>query len=82
VRYSEPVRPEIERFDRIDHGWVRWDRWPDDGTIEHLHAAHGNDLSDPWLLSQNNHTGYDARCGWCYLGAPHTINAHNWKVSR
>lgn len=36
---------------------------------EYRHAASMTDVSGPA-------PGYHERCGWCYLGAPHTADAH------
>lgn len=39
------------------------------------HLANRDDTSDP-------HHGYDPDCGWCWLGAPHTVDAHNARIGR
>jgi hypothetical protein len=46
-----------------------------DGTPAYLHIASAQDSSE------SNRT-YDSRCGWCWLGAPHSTNAHRQKIER
>lgn len=37
-----------------------------------IHAAHADDTSPCYAGSYN----FSDRCGWCYLGAGHTTEAH------
>ena len=39
----------------------------------HVHATSHDDTSG---YHQTYPTGYDPRCSWCWLGYPHTENAH------
>lgn len=45
------------------------------GGGAYLHTAGAGDVSPAF-------TGYDAECGWCWLGAPHSVAAHNGKVGQ
>lgn len=43
-----------------------------------IHLAGPNDTSP---AHRTYPTGYDSRCGWCYLGANHSIAAHVQRVT-
>lgn len=57
---------------RVGASWVRYD---DDGPV---HAAHGDDRSP---VHTTYPTGYDERCGWCWLGYAHTDDGHAERVA-
>ena len=58
-------------FRRVERGWCRYD--------EHGHLH---------VLSRDDHTpehhmypsGYDSRCGMCWLGAPHSDALHEDRI--
>jgi hypothetical protein len=61
----------------VDRGWVRADiLTTSDGRTDRqdVHATGRNDLS-------NAHSGYHPECGWCWLGYPHTEQAHAARVT-
>lgn len=74
---------ELLRWERTDLGGVvRRERYTgDDGAVAHeyCHAAGRDDRSPP---HRTYPTGYDARCGMCYLNAPHTDEYHDEEVKR
>lgn len=43
-----------------------------------IHLADAHDTSGP---HRTYPTGYDSRCGWCWLGANHSENAHKERTS-
>lgn len=74
---------EVGPMRQIDlGGWVRDDQWTSRygnyTEASYLHAAGRDDVS-------NSHSmypfGYDSRCGWCFLGAGHTDEAHDQKLA-
>lgn len=68
---------------RVDRGVVVvWDVVADDGTAwqRRLHAASLDDRSGPHPIHMGP-GGYDHRCSWCWLGAPHTELAHEQSVA-
>ena len=73
----EPAPAPGYTFARVDRsGWVRWVEGGD--HTAYMHAAGEGDTSpEHWIYG-----GYDDRCGWCYLGAPHTSSAHDRSVER
>ena len=64
---------------RVERGYVR--DIPGEtlsgGGGAYLHLAGPDDVSAAHVTYPR---GYDSRCGWCYLGAPHTADAHAAKV--
>lgn len=63
---------------RVDRGWVRDEPGElSGGGAAYLHLADRHDVSPAHV---GYPSGYDSRCGWCYLGAPHTVAAHDVKV--
>jgi len=72
---------EVRGFYRMDlGGWGRRETYKgDDGEVsyEMTHALNGEDMTPP---KKTYPTGYDSRCGWCYLNAPHTEAAHDDSV--
>ena len=61
-------------YERIDRdGLVRIDEAIsiDSGkpAKSRIHAATTTDVSPAW-------TGYESRCGLCWIGAPHTVDRH------
>ena len=78
-RTGEPVNISSRR---TDYGYVVVRRWEPDTAAqsqsdEYFHAVSLTDTSSPWPTS----THYDPDCGWCWLGAPHTADAHSAKTS-
>jgi hypothetical protein len=75
---TEYATTEILGYDRIDRDGVsRRERVSfSDGRshVGHRHAASMTDVSGPA-------PGYHERCGWCYLNAPHTADAHAAKMA-
>ncbi|WP_280454800.1 hypothetical protein [Nocardia brasiliensis] len=68
------VGPAIEARLRLD----RYTGHSDGETvIEHRHTAGRTDISD----QHSSGSGYDSKCGWCYLNAPHTHDAHTTSVA-
>lgn len=65
---------------RVDNGYVRVvpGEILSGGNGAYLHLAGPDDASGAHATYPR---GYDSRCGWCYLGAPHTDDAHTAKVS-
>lgn len=65
---------------RIDRSYVRdvSGEWTSGGyaLVVHLHDAH--DVSPAWVAVGRD---ADPRCGWCYLGANHSADAHRAKVA-
>lgn len=60
-------------------GWVRDEPGHlSGGDPAYVHLA-GPDDTTPGHVTYP--TGYDSRCGWCYLGAPHTTAAHAAKLT-
>lgn len=55
-------------YRRLDRGTVR------DDDHGHVHVTGTDDTSPA-------HVGYDADCGWCWLGAPHSADAHTAEVA-
>lgn len=57
-------------------GYIRRERYiPDDGrpaVLEYSHAASRSDVSPRHRI----YPDYDHRCGWCWLNATHTQDAH------
>ncbi|WP_069164574.1 hypothetical protein [Nocardia altamirensis] len=55
---------------------LRFDRYTGHGDgvsgVQHIHTAGRTDISD----EHSSFRAYDSKCGWCYLNAPHTENAH------
>jgi hypothetical protein len=43
-----------------------------------VHLASADDKSPAHMTYP---TGYDSRCGWCYLGANHSTAAHAAKIA-
>lgn len=43
------------------------------GGQAYLHTAGPGDVSEGFL-------GYDPDCGWCWLGAPHSVEAHDTRT--
>jgi hypothetical protein len=68
--------PTFRRLPR-DPGWVRYDRHQTaDGPItETVHVTDGHDVSPTHSYSMTL-GGYNANCGWCWLGYPHSEAAH------
>lgn len=66
------------RFRRVDRGWVRDEPgYLSGGDRAYTHVVDDRDESP------HHHTyptGYDSRCGWCWLGAPHSEAAHAAKI--
>ena len=54
-------------YERLDRSWVRNDA---DG---HTHVTGPDDVS---AAHRTYPTGYNAKCGWCWLGAPHSADVH------
>lgn len=69
---------EILGYERLDReGCARRERVTLGDGSDHIgrrHATGPGDVSGPAQ-------GYSERCGWCYLGAPHTADAHAKKRS-
>ncbi len=67
----EKLTPSAD-FERLERGWIRReaDRHP-------IHVADGADASPVHLTYPR---GYDSRCGWCYLNAPHSEAAHAERI--
>jgi hypothetical protein len=68
---GEPVNVEAYRS---GSGYVVVREWVA-VTIERtaFHAVSLTDTSSEWPVG----TGYDSACGWCWLNAPHTADAHS-----
>jgi len=50
-----------------------------DGAIRATHCTGPEDTSP---VHSTYPTGYDSRCGWCYLNANHTQDEHRANVER
>ena len=66
---------EILGWRRIDLGGVMQERTYK-GERGDLHAAAWGDASAYHFING----GYDSRCGWCWLNAPHTEDAHTASI--
>lgn len=68
---GEPVNVNAYRLGQGGHVVVR--EWLG-AEIERtaFHAVSLTDTSSEWPTWNR----YDGACGWCYLGAPHTADAH------
>ena len=54
-----------------------------DGTPAYVHVASVDDFSDATCTyGTTRNRDYDSRCGWCYLGAPHSVAAHDQKIDQ
>lgn len=66
--------PSTYRYRRSAAHWTRRPHIPGailaNGTPAYEHCT-GPDDHSPTVVRE-----YDSRCGWCYLGAPHTLAAH------
>lgn len=66
------------QVERLERGWVRrTDEWTTGGYPLSVHLAGCDDTSP---VHRTYPTGYDSRCGWCWLNAPHSGDAHAMKV--
>ena len=69
---------KIIGYERIERdGVIRRERWTGaDGyeANDYSHASSMTDASGPPVSRD------PIRCGWCYLGAPHTADAHAAKL--
>jgi hypothetical protein len=54
------------RFERVERGWIR----RDPGSLPDYCFVTAKGDESPTFI------GYHAECGWCFLGAPHTRDAH------
>lgn len=61
-----------------DPGVMQVRTWLEDGSTHTFHAASMDDRSD---VKATYPRGYDSRCGWCYLNADHTVDAHTKSVA-
>lgn len=69
-----PPTVTAERVERVESGHhVRRRRWSD-GGLDHVHLSGPTDTSP---VHSTYPTGYRSGCGWCWLGAPHTADAHH-----
>ena len=69
---------KARRIDRT--GWVRDipGQYTTGGYPLTVHLAAQDDTSP---IHATYPTGYHPDCGWCWLGAPHSVNAHQAKLS-
>ncbi len=67
LSFGGSLRSEVY-FEAIPRDRIRY---------EHTHAADHNDVTPPHSTYS---TGYNEKCGWCYLNAPHTEAAHEKSV--
>lgn len=72
---------EILRYERVERGYVRIERYTPHRPlvpvgVEHRHCTGPEDVS----IAQSDTDS--TRCGWCYLAAPHTRDAHAQSVAR
>lgn len=67
-------------FRRTDlRGWVRKSEGYDGMGREVWSHVTGQDDETPDHMTYP--TGYDERCGWCWLGAPHSVGEHARRVA-
>ena len=60
-----------DTFRRLERSWVRSE------AGSSIHVTGPTDTS-PYHFQYPS--GYDSRCGWCYLNAPHSEAAHLQKI--
>lgn len=80
---GEPVNANAYRSERgfiVVREWLHDDGYPST-CRDSFHAASLTDTSSPWDCSGSG-TGYDPACGWCWLGASHTADAHTSSLQR
>lgn len=70
------------RVERCDRGWVRYPGGhTSDGSSLAIHLAARDDTSPAHsTMTYGPDRGYDRRCGWCWLGANHSDDAHAAKI--
>lgn len=69
-------------FHRADHSWYRMDPC----TVTEPHDCDGP--SRTWVTGSNDHTpyhptyptGYNPKCGWCWLGYGHSEASHQQRI--
>lgn len=78
-----------ERTDaRFNSGWYRMDRFTSkDGELTNAldphHANARDDVSAPFFRPHYAPIDPDEKhCGWCYLNAAHTVDAHRASAAR
>lgn len=67
-------------FRRLDLGGIARDDYDTDRgrLVQTVHAARIGDTSP---THSTYPTGYDSACGWCWLGAGHTVDAHTAQLA-
>jgi hypothetical protein len=78
---TSPASQETRNVRRLDRSYVRDvpGEITSGGYALVIHLAGPKDTSP---AHRTYPTGCDSiRCGWCYLGANHSVNAHNAKVA-
>lgn len=59
---------------RLDRQWVVQETGADGITVSMF-------LNGPDDDSAGQSIKYDSKCSWCYLGAAHSLNAHNERLT-
>lgn len=69
-----------KQFRRLERSWVRdhEGEWTSGGYPLTVHVSGEGDHSP---VHSTYPTGYDSRCGWCYLGANHSDDEHARKLA-
>lgn len=79
---TDPIRPEIRRSrDGSSDTWHRLDNNGHHGTLGHQLVTRVTGPDDYSPVHHTYPTGYDSRCGWCWLGVTHSEDEHARKVS-
>jgi hypothetical protein len=61
------------RYRLIERSYIRYD---ESGEHAHCHGPHDTSTAHN-SLSYGPGASYDPDCSWCWLNAPHTVDAHN-----
>lgn len=61
---------------RTEGGWSRKDDWEGKNGYKAKEYFHANGPDDQSAPHSQPRDGYNPECGWCYLNAGHTKDAH------